>query len=225
MTDNAKKLLNYIKTTIGIKYSEMPNYYHSLPVCILDDIYSLQSKYETITFPTIKRYADHFLNGDLYTPDYSIDAFIADLDREGLTNVMMNVLNNRQFVGGRRKIDVCYEVAKKLQSLGIQTFDDFNNYKDKGYLTYSLKTIKGVGDAATDYLFLLVGDDYRVKPDVHIHRCIRDALGHDVSNEECQILFREISQALINDMPYATPRFLDGLVWTHYSKAKFIQNS
>ncbi len=221
MTENALKLLDYIKNKIGIRYSSMPNYYQSIPICILDDIYSLQSKYETITFPTIKRYADYFLNGDLYTANYSIDDFIGDLEREGLTFIMMNVLNNRQFVGGRRKIDVCYDVAKKLQKLGIQTFDDFNNYADKEYLTFNLRQIKGVGDAAVAYLFMLIGDDNRVKPDIHIHHCIFDAIGHDVSNDECQTLFKEVSDQIIEEMPFATPRFLDGLVWKYYSKAKF----
>ena len=221
MTENAKKLLDYIKNEIGIRYTSMPNYYQSIPICILDDIYSLQSKYETITFPTIKRYADYFLNGDLYTANYSIDNFIDDLDSKGLSFVMMNVLNNRQFVGGRRKIDVCYDVAKKLQKLGIQTFSDFNNYADKDYLTFNLRQVKGVGDAAVAYLFMLIGDDNRVKPDIHIHHCILDAIGHDVSNDECQTLFKEVSDQIIKEMPFATPRFLDGLVWKYYSKAKF----
>ena len=221
MTENGRKLLDYIEKTIGIKYSSMPNYYHCLPICILDDIYSLQSKYETITFPTVKRYADYFLNGDLYTNKYSIDDFISDLDREGVSNVMLNILKNSQCIGHRRKIEVCYDVANKLKKLSIQTFNDFNNYQDKDYLSFSLRQIKGVGDAAIDYLFMMVGDDNRVKPDIHIHHCIKDAIGHDVSNEECQILFREVSDELISTKPFATPRFLDGLVWTFYSKANF----
>ena len=221
MTENGKKLLEYIENRIGIKYSSMPNYYHSLPICILDDIYSLQSKYETITFPTVKRYADYFLDGDLYTDKYLIDDFISDLDREGVSNVMLNILKNSQCIGHRRKIDVCYDVAIKLKKLSIQTFEDFNNYTDKEYLSYCLRQIKGVGDAAIDYLFMMVGDDNRVKPDIHIHHCIKDAIGHDVSNEECQILFREVSSELIKSKPFATSRFLDGLVWTFYSKANF----
>ena len=76
MTDDAKKLFEYIKSVVGIKYSEMPNYYHSLPICILDDIFSLQAKYETMTLPTVKRFANHFLNGDIYADGYLIDNFI-----------------------------------------------------------------------------------------------------------------------------------------------------
>lgn len=221
--DDADKLLDYIKNTIGIKNPEMPNYYHSIPICILDDIYSLQSKYETITFPTIKRYADFFLDGNLYTDNYSIDSFVRDLEEKGLSFIMTNVLNNRQYVGGRRKIDVCYDMAKKLQALGIQTFNDFNNFRDKDYLTYCLRQIKGVGDAAIDYLFMMIGDDNRVKPDIHIHHCVMDAIGHDVSNEQCQLLFRTVSERLVSSFPFATPRFLDGIVWSYYSKSAFNQ--
>ena len=221
MTEEAKKLLKHIVDNIGIKKPSMPNYYHSLPICILDDIFSLQSKYETITFPTVKKYADYFLNGDLYTSNYSIDSFIADLEKEGLVNIMTAIIKNKQCIGGRRKIDVVYDVAKKLQTLKIQTFDDFNNYYDKDYLTYSLRQIKGVGDAAIDYLFMMVGDNNRVKPDIHIHRCVKDAIGYDVSNDKCQSLFKEVSDALIKDIPFATPRYLDGLVWTFYSKSSF----
>lgn len=221
MTEDAKKLSEYIKSVIGIKYSEMPNYYHSLPICILDDIFSLQAKYETMTLPTVKRFANHFLNGDIYAGGYLTDNFIADLEKEGLSNVMNNILNNRQVVGGRRKIEVCYDVAKKLQKLKIQTMEDFAAFEDEEYLTFCLRSVKGVGDAAIDYLFMMAGDSNRVKPDIHIHHCIKDATGHDVSNEECQRLFREVSEAIKDQYPFATPRFLDGLVWTYYSGANF----
>lgn len=95
MTEEAKKLLKHIVDNIGIKKPSMPNYYHSLPICILDDIFSLQSKYETITFPTVKKYADYFLNGDLYTSNYSIDSFIDDLKKEGLVNIMTTIIKNK----------------------------------------------------------------------------------------------------------------------------------
>lgn len=221
MTDEATKLMNYIKEVIGITQPEMPNYYRCLPVCIIDDIFSLQAHYETMTFPVVKRFADYFLNGEIYTDNYSIDAFINDLDNAGLENVRLNILKNSQKTGGRRKIEVCYEVAKKLQKMQIQTMKDFSEYPDKEYLTYSLRSIKGVGDAAINYLFMMAGDNFRVKPDIHIHHCIRDAIGRDVSNEVCQILFKEVSEHLMKELSYATPRFLDGIVWNYYSKAKF----
>lgn len=218
MTEDGQKLLDFIQNKIGIKETNgMPNYYHSLPVCILDDIYSLQSHYETIALPTVKRFANHYLNGDLYTSNYSINDFLRDLDNDGIDYVMETVLRNKQVVGGRRKILVCYELAVALQKLGIQTMEDFASYPDKSYLEYSIRYVKGVGNAAVDYLFMMAGDNSRVKPDIHIHHCIKDAIGRDVSDIECQMLFREVSDELRKDNPKLTPRFLDGLVWVHYS--------
>ena len=219
MTQEGKKLLDYIQKTIGVKQTtEMPNYYHSLPICILDDIFSLQSHYETIALPTVKRFAEHYLNGDLYTGDYSIDQFIDDIEKDGLDYVMETVLKNRQVVGKRRKINVCYDLAKLFKKLNIQTMEDFANYENPKFLEYSMRYIQGVGNAAVDYLFMMAGDNNRVKPDIHIHHCIRDAIGHDVTDEQCQILFREVSNEIVAKLPYATPRYLDGLVWQHYSK-------
>lgn len=219
MTEEAKKLLKYIQSTIGIEQTtEMPNYYRALPICILDDIYSLQSHYETIALPTVKRFANHYLKGDLYTNDYSVDQFINDLDKDGLDYVMESVLKNKQLVGRRRKINVCYDVAKILKKLNIQTLEDFSKYDDPKFLDHSLRFVKGVGNAAVDYLFMMAGDNNRVKPDIHIHHCIKDAIGHDVKDEECQILFREVSENIIDKYKFATPRYLDGIVWQYYSK-------
>ena len=65
---------------------------------------------------------------------------------------------------------------------------------------------------------MMAGDNNRVKPDIHIHHCIKDAIGHDVKDEECQILFREVSENIIDKYKFATPRYLDGIVWQYYSK-------
>ena len=32
--------------------------YKSLPICIIDCVYSLRAKYETVTLPVVQRYAD-----------------------------------------------------------------------------------------------------------------------------------------------------------------------
>ncbi|MDY3904739.1 MAG: hypothetical protein SO007_06090 [Candidatus Enteromonas sp.] len=221
MTNDSKLLLAHIKDKIGIRNPGKISYYRSLPICILDDIFSLRAKYETNTLPTVKRYANHFLNGNIYFDGYLINNFIEDLNKEGLPKVMNNILKNRQVVGRKKKIEVCYDIAKKLQELGIQTIKEFASFNNKDYLTLSLRSVKGVGDAAINYLFMMTGDSNRVKPDIHIHHCIKDAIGHDVSNEDCQKLFKEVSKAAKDEYPFVTPRLLDSLVWAHYSKAKF----
>lgn len=217
MQKDASKLLKHIKENIGFIETSMPNNYNSLAICILDDVYSLRSKYFSITLPTIQRFANEYLNGDMYSSNYSIDNFIEDLDKNGLIYVSDYILKNKQKLCGRCKIDICYDVALKLKKINIQNFDDFNNYPNRDYLAFYLKQIKGIGDAAIKYLFMLAGDETLIKPDVHIHKCIKDAIGRDCSNDYCQELFCEVSAHLMKSKPYATPKFLDRLVWMHYS--------
>ena len=69
------------------------------------------------------------------------------------------------------------------------------------------------------YQFMLAGDPNRVKPDVHIHHCIVDACGRDVSNEECQTLFTEAVELLKPKHEGLTVAALDNTIWRFYSKA------
>lgn len=73
-----------------------------------------------------------------------------------------------------------------------------------------------MGTAGLNYLFMLAGDPNRCKPDVHIHHCIRDACGRDVSDNECQILLTDAVAVLRNDYPYLTVVLLDSIIWQKY---------
>jgi len=67
------------------------------------------------------------------------------------------------------------------------------------------------------------GDPNRCKPDVHIHRCIKNVLGTDVPNNECQILFRETVKKLKDSgYPDLTVRNLDSVIWNKYQKNRSI---
>ena len=118
-----------------------------------------------------------------------------------------------------RSIDnvaLLYQLAKYLQALHIETIEDFQRFESREILEIVVRAVNGLGDAGVNYLFMLAGDPNRCKPDVHIHHCIRDALGYDVSNEECQELFTEATLLLSNKYPYLTVRGLDGVVWRNY---------
>ena len=93
---------------------------------------------------------------------------------------------------------------------------DFKNFEKEELLEIVLRSVKGMGDAGINYLFMLAGNPNKCKPDVHIHHCIRDALGVDVSNEECQNIFSEAIVLLNKDYPKLTIRDLDNIIWNEY---------
>ena len=114
------------------------------------------------------------------------------------------------------KEEVCYQLARYLRDLHIETIEDFQHFESQEILEIVIRAVNGLGDAGVNYLFMLAGDPNRCKPDVHIHHCIRDACGHDISNEDCQTLFTDAVTILHTQHPNLTVRGLDGIIWRAY---------
>ena len=66
----------------------------------------------------------------------------------------------------------------------------------------------------------MIKDVDRCKPDVHLHHCIADACGCDVSDEECQILLTDAVKMLNSKYPNMTVRDFDGVIWNKYRDMK-----
>ena len=64
---------------------------------------------------------------------------------------------------------------------------------------------------------MLVGDQNRVKYDVHIARFIEDAIGVTLNPDEVQELFTEAVKLLKVTYPNITVTALDNIIWQKYS--------
>lgn len=214
-----KQFIDYCEQNFNLEDSAQYNY-QSLSVCIIDCVYSLRAKYYRVTVPIVDRYAALYLNGNKYNPGDTVSSLIQHIDEKGGPQKFADdVLKNHQKLGGKNKIPkeyICYQLARYLNYLHIDTIEDFQNFESPELLEIVIRAVKGIGDAGTNYLFMLAGDPNRCKPDVHIHRCIKDACGRDVSNEECQILFSEAVKRLNEKYPNLTVRNLDGIIWRKY---------
>lgn len=210
------KLANYCQANLDLNAPHYAEPYLTLGPCILDCIYSLRAKFISVVIPLVNRYGDAYMNGNVHATGYTLTDFINHIQQAGgPEEFAINILKNKQVLSGRLKSEVCLDLATKLVKSGIETKEDF--YKTNPYLLdYLMRSVKGMGDATINYMFMLAGDPDRCKPDVHIHHCIRDAIGHDVSNEECQILFTEATKILKEKYPQLTVAHLDGLVWEKY---------
>ena len=214
--NDSQKLAEFCMNELDLTADHYAEPYGSLGPCIIDCIYSLQAKYFPVVVPLVTRYGNKYMKGDVHASGYTLSDFVNHIKDAGGTGAFAeNVLVNRQRQSRRLKSDICLEIAEKLIKEGIETKDDFGKY-DYTKMENLLRSIKGVGDAAINYLFMLAGDTSRVKPDVHIHHCIRDAIGHDVSNDDCQRLFDGAIKILNKRYPTLTVSALDGLVWSKY---------
>lgn len=191
-----------------------------ISVCIIDCIYSLRVKYNSITKPIVNRYAAHYMNGDKNAPGDTVSMLIQHIEEAGGTKKFADdIVVDHHKLGGKSSIpkeEVCYQLAKYLRYLHIDTIEDFQNFKSPELLEIVIRAVKGIGDAGANYLFMLTGNPNRCKPDVHIHHCIKDSCGCDISNEECQLLFTDAVHLLNEQYPNLTVRKLDGIIWRKY---------
>ncbi len=217
------KFVEYCKNQLDLNESATYGY-QSLSACIIDCVYSLRAKYYSVTIPVVDRYAAMFMNGNRNAPGDTISMMIEHIDGVGGPRAFADiVVKNHQKSGGKNAVakeETCYQLAKYLQYLRIETIEDFRDFEHQELLEIVVRAVRGLGDAGVNYLFMLAGDSSRCKPDVHIHHCIRDACGCDISNDECQLLFTETVRTLNSQYPYLTVRGLDGIIWRKYQAKK-----
>ena len=218
MHELATQFAKYCESTFDL--STQSDYgYQSLSVCLLDCVYSLRARYYDVTVPLVQRYANMFMNGDLHGSGDTVSMLLQRMDDIGHLAFAEKVLINHQKLGGKKHIpkeEVCYQLARYLRDLHIETIEDFQHFESQEILEIVIRAVNGLGDAGVNYLFMLAGDPNRCKPDVHIHHCIRDACGHDISNEDCQTLFTDAVTILRVQHPNLTVRGLDGIIWRAY---------
>lgn len=194
--------------------------YKSLPICLIDCIYSLRAKYFAVCVPVTDRYVKKYMNNNRSAEGDTLKDFINRVDAEGgCIEFADNVLKNKQKLVQRYKSEICYEIAQTLIGLNVNTLAEFKAGNPE-LIEKTVKSIRGVGPAAINYLFMLAGDQNRCKPDVHIHRCTKDALGKDVSDNECQELCKGAVEILKINYPSLTVRKLDNIIWQVYQSRK-----
>ncbi len=217
-----EKFVEYCERELDFRKSVVYGY-KSLSVCIIDCVYSLRARYYETTIPVVDRYAEHFMEGNKYGSGDTVSMLIKHIDGVGGTAKFADLLKNHQKIGGKIQIpkaEVCYQLAKYLKYLHIDTIEEFREFESTELLEIVIRAVKGMGNAGVNYLFMLTGDSDRCKPDVHLHHCIADACGCDVSDEECQILLTDAVKMLNSKYPNMTVRDLDGVIWNKYRDMK-----
>lgn len=107
-------------------------FYHSLPLCILDAIYSVNARYEAVR-KVVQRYADcrnvPLVRQGAGTPavQVTLSDFLADYGQHGIDGMAATILHNRQRTsprGGILKAEAALWFAAVLHREGIETFED-----------------------------------------------------------------------------------------------------
>jgi len=190
---------------------------------VVDCMYSLRANYESVVLPMLRERLPA-RPGMQDTPDLSFSDFMRDVDRfepdkwDGYGSAVLNL----QVISGRRKVEICYEIAQSLRDLGYETRADLLAIGEEALVDLCRgplrNAIHGFGEAACRYLPLLFGVESQIKPDTMIIRFFGglSSWSPRMGNvRDIELIERVITRASADI--HTTPARLDNAIWRHMS--------
>lgn len=225
-----KKLADYCISKLDLKSAALSKsyYYASLPLCIIDAVYSIGANY-TSTQKAVAHYCNiiktpYFRGyGSAYPVPYDqrkVSELFSDIASypTGLS-AAEQLFNNRQRTssnGGILKADAVKLFAECLMMHGIETFQAIQYALTNKDIEKDIRSIKGQSSGITwKYFLMLSGSDDFIKPDRMIQRFVYKATGKNFSTDEVQILLKKVLPLLNEKYPALTLRLLDHEIWKY----------
>ncbi|MFO0798323.1 MAG: hypothetical protein U0804_12670 [Gemmataceae bacterium] len=208
-------------------------YYVSLPLCVLDAVYSIGVRYEGV-LNVVERYCTRF-NVSRYrkgedrgalpptNQQESVSTFCARFAERTPDQMADEVFQNRQRTSARNgilKAEAVYLFASALKAHGVEFLQDVSAARTNKGLENAILSIPGQKSGVSlQYFWMLSGSDNFVKPDRMVRRFLEAALERQVDTSEAQGLMSAASEKLKPKYPHITPRLLDYEVW-QYARAQ-----
>lgn len=175
LAKHCDNVLNLSKAKLSDEY-----FYQSLPLCVIDAVYSIGVKYES-TKETVKRYCNDFNlqriknNKDLMPnqdTQESIEAFLKKINLIGVDTFTEKMFDNKQRTStnnGILKSEAVYRFAKTLKNHSVNYFQDVTKVIVKSNFEKDIRSIPGQRSGISlRYFYMLSGSDNFIKPDRHL---------------------------------------------------------
>jgi hypothetical protein len=226
MTD-VEKLVAYIRQTLTDLHSppsDPAHEYASLPLCVIDAVFSIGVRYES-TERTVTNFCARYgweRDGRGRTAEKVISDFLGILQayESRWEQMAKDVFRNRQRTSSRSgilKAEASYRFADVLRQFGIENFEDVLESGLRDDLRRAIKAIPGQGSGLSyAYFLILAGNQDGVKPDRMVTRFVANALGvRSVPPELVEELVRKASAILQREFPALVPSSLDNKIWKY----------
>jgi len=224
------QIVGYCKSSLDLGSIKQADeyYYHSLPQCVIDAVFSIGVRYTGVQ-KTVRNYCEYF--GDIAfsrervaeAEQTSITQFVARIQGFSPEELAVRVFKNRQRTSTRNgilKAEAVGLFAEVLVSHGVNYLQDVPKVIGNAQFEKGIAQIPGQRSGlSTRYFYMLAGSDDFIKPDRMIRRFLFDAINHELSGPECQEALVSASKILQEDFPAITPRLLDYQIWLYQSGA------
>jgi len=227
--EETKKLYEYCERVLDLKNAKLSDeyFYQSLPLCIIDAVFSIGVKYEG-TRRTVIRYCEHFnlqrIRKDkerlpAIETQESIREFVKKMIFLGIDKFTTEIFCNKQRKSTRSgilKTEAVYRFATILKDYDVNYIQDVPKVINSVDFEKDIKSIPGQGSGISlGYFFMLSGSDDLIKPDRHILAFIKRSFGKKISAQHAQILLEESCNVLKLNYPHLTQRLLDHMIWKY----------
>lgn len=199
-----------------------PEHDHAtLPLCVIDAVFSIAARYEAVTRPTVARFAqgqvpEWPLYGRGVSFEHSVSEAITSLDRFSPEELANTVFKNRQRTSTRNgilKAEASLLFMKALLNAGIDRYSDLTAERLVG-AGIDIRKVPGQ-NISYDYFVLLAGGQ-TVKPDRMIVRFVADALCvPTVTPATAKEATIGAAQILQKEFRHVDVRLLDSEIWSY----------
>jgi hypothetical protein len=184
--------------------------YPSLPLCVIDAVFSIGVRYRAVRRVVAAWRAVH-------QPNTISDALLATgcLTGEELAQAYFG--GNRQRTSTRNGILKADAVIRFLQALQRAGIEDFPEARDERRLEVAWEGVRVIpgqrSGISFGYFQMLAGDETRIKPDRMICRFVAAALGEpEIVPDRARHVIEGACELLRQDFPHLTPRLLDNAI-------------
>lgn len=231
-TLDVETLVLYSRKTLDLQAAKLTDdyYYASLPLCVIDAVFSIGVRYESVQ-RTVRNWCEaqdpkwelHGRPGK--SPPHQMDEFVAVLSKHGTRSLAESIFKNRQRTSTRSgilKAEAVFRFAKTLLEGGIMTLGDTEDDARNERVAKKIEQIEGQRSGISfDYFLMLAGSDDFVKADRMICRFVSAALKREnVIPQQARLLVKEAATQLKSHFPLVTPRLLDYAIWSYQRKIK-----
>lgn len=212
-------------------------YYNSLPLCLIDAIYSIGVHYTSVE-NAVKNFCKNVDTPRIsYMRDPNTEKVKYDCYKmEDLLKVLekysssqygaKDIFKNEQKTSTRNgipKAEAIFRAATILVDHNINTFSDLRNISEVKLTSIEKEYCKIPGQGTADhiswnYFLMLSGDDNHIKVDRWIERFYEESTGETVSRAEIESDLKTICNQLNSTFPEITPRLLDHTIWNTLRK-------
>lgn len=202
-------------------------YYNSLPLCVIDAVFSIGVRY-TSTENAVKRYCaalgiQRVRSSDLEGyDDHTVSDMLFAIEKYGIDESADVLFNNRQRTSTRSgilKSNAVFLFGQALKKDGIQSLRD---YQESGISCTGEADIRAIpgqrSGISLQYFYMLAGRDDFCKPDRHILRFISSCVGETITTSQAQHIMAETVADLIHQYPTLTVRSLDYAIWEYMAR-------